>query len=298
MTLLGGLLLALEGSMMLIVFTLGLNTAPYDVTYLFRRPLTLLRMLVSMNVILPALVLLAVQAVNLHPAVKIALFTLAVSPMPPFLPARAFKAGGEVHYTVSLLVTSCVLAVVLVPGSFIVANALLGRSMPVDLLRVAQRVSVGILVPLALGMLTRKLLPALASRLVKPVSVGGGLMLLGCAIPVLAGTAGHMLSLLGTGMLAAFVLFAATGLLVGHLLAGSQPERRTVLALATASRHPGIAIALAQGAFPDQKLVAPAVIAYLLVTLLVTTPYLRWTRKQRSPAPVPLATAEPQGEHP
>jgi BASS family bile acid:Na+ symporter len=298
MTLLGGLLLALEGSMMLIVFTLGLNTTPHDGTYLFRRPLTLLRMLVSMNLIMPALVLVAVQAFDLHPAVKIALFTLAVSPMPPFLPARAFKAGGEVHYTVGLLVSSCVLAIVLVPGSFLVANALLGRSMPVDLLRVAQRVFVGVLAPLALGMSARQLLPTFARRLVKPVSLAGAVLLIGCAIPVLVGTAGPMLSLLGTGMLAAFILFAATGLLVGHRLAGSQPERRTVLALATASRHPGIAIALAQGAFPDQKLVAPAVIAYLLVTLLVTTPYLRWTRPQRSPVPVPISAAEPRAEHP
>ena len=55
-------------------------------------------------------------------------------------------------------------------------------------------------------------------------------------------------------------------------------------------------IALAQGAFPDQKLVAPAVIAYLLVTLLVTTPYLRWTRLQRSPTSVALPAAEPRVE--
>lgn len=297
MTLLGGLLQALEGSMMLIVFTLGLNTTPHDGTYLFRRPATLLRVLVAMNLIMPALVLVTVHAFNLHPAVKIALFTLAVSPMPPFLPSRAFKVGGEVHYTIGLLVSSCVLAIVLIPGSFIVANALLGRSMPVDLLRVAQRVLVGVLAPLALGMVTRELLPAFARRAFKPVGITGAVLLVGCAIPVLVGTAGPMLSLVGTGMLAAFVAFAVIGLLVGHLLAGSQPERRTVLALATASRHPGIAIALAQGAFPDQKLVAPAVIAYLLVTMLVTTPYLRWTRPQRSPS-LPLSTAQPRGEHP
>jgi BASS family bile acid:Na+ symporter len=80
-------------------------------------------------------------------------------------------------------------------------------------------------------------------------------------------------------------------LLVGHLLGGPEPENRVVLGLATASRHPGIAIALAQSAFPAQKLVAPAVLAYLLVGALVSAVYLRWTKHAAatSPAAAPRA---------
>jgi BASS family bile acid:Na+ symporter len=95
----------------------------------------------------------------------------------------------------------------------------------------------------------------------------------------------------GNGMLLAFAAFVATGLLVGHLLGGPEPENRVVLALATASRHPGIAIALAQSAFPAQKLVVPAVLAYLLVSAVVSAAYLRWTKHAALTSPAPVSRA-------
>ena len=76
--------------------------------------------------------------------------------------------------------------------------------------------------------------------------------------------------------LAAFVL---VGLAVGHFLGGPGEDDRTVLAIATASRHPGMAIAVATASFPEQKLVTPAVIMYLIVCGLVSLPYVRWRKR-------------------
>ncbi len=50
-----------------------------------------------------------------------------------------------------------------------------------------------------------------------------------------------------------------------HLLGGPDPDDRTALALATASRHPGVALLIPTGNFPNQKLVAPAMVLYLIV---------------------------------
>jgi len=52
-----------------------------------------------------------------------------------------------------------------------------------------------------------------------------------------------------------------------------------VLALCTASRHPGIAIAIAAANFPDQKRVPAAVLLYLIVNGILSGPYLKWTRQ-------------------
>jgi BASS family bile acid:Na+ symporter len=86
------------------------------------------------------------------------------------------------------------------------------------------------------------------------------------------------------------VVFALVGLAAGHLLGGPDPENRIVLALSTATRHPGIAIAIAAANFPDQKAAPAAVLLYLIVSALVAKPYLTWVKRRRA-VPVPAAAA-------
>jgi BASS family bile acid:Na+ symporter len=90
--------------------------------------------------------------------------------------------------------------------------------------------------------------------------------------------------LIGNGTVLVFLLFAATGVLVGHLLGGPRPDDRTVLALSTASRHPAMAIAIGAAAFPSQQLVPAAVMLYLLASIVATAPYSAWRRHQRATA--------------
>jgi BASS family bile acid:Na+ symporter len=96
-----------------------------------------------------------------------------------------------------------------------------------------------------------------------------------------------MLALLGDGTLLAIVLFLVLGLLAGHLLGGPTPGDRSVLALATASRHPGVALVIAQLAFPTEKAVLAALLLYLVAGMIVTLPYVRW-RKKALDAEAPL----------
>ena len=51
-------------------------------------------------------------------------------------------------------------------------------------------------------------------------------------------------------------------------MGGPKPGNRTTLALFTAARHPGIAVAIATTNFPQQKLVLPTVLLYLLVNAM------------------------------
>jgi BASS family bile acid:Na+ symporter len=88
-----------------------------------------------------------------------------------------------------------------------------------------------------------------------------------------------MRTLIGNGTLLAIVVMTAIGLAVGHLLGGPLDEGRPVLALATAARHPAIAAAIAQAAFPDAPLVPAAVLLDLIVVALVSIPYTRWVKR-------------------
>jgi BASS family bile acid:Na+ symporter len=91
-----------------------------------------------------------------------------------------------------------------------------------------------------------------------------------------------MWSLLGNGTAAALAGFVLVGLAIGHALGGPVPENRTSLAIATATRHPGVALLLARANFPEEQLVVPAVLLYLLVNAVVAIPYLLWIKRRRS----------------
>ena len=77
------------------------------------------------------------------------------------------------------------------------------------------------------------------------------------------------------------VAFTVVGVAVGHWLGGPVPHERRVLALATASHHPGLAIAIAVANFPAQRLlIAAAVILFLIVNLIVLLPYTAWCKRR------------------
>jgi len=84
----------------------------------------------------------------------------------------------------------------------------------------------------------------------------------------------------GQGTLVAIVVIVGFGLLAGHLLGGPDPGNRGALATATASRHPGIALLLAVGVFPEnEKVILGTVLLYLLANIALTVPYQRWRKK-------------------
>ena len=88
-----------------------------------------------------------------------------------------------------------------------------------------------------------------------------------------------MWSLIGNGTVLALVAFVFVGLAIGHFLGGPAPENRTSLAISTASRHPGVALLLAQANFPAEKLVVAAVLSIPVRQHRFAIPYLVWTKR-------------------
>lgn len=88
----------------------------------------------------------------------------------------------------------------------------------------------------------------------------------------------------------ALALFMIAGTAVGHFLGGPIAEDRMVLAIATSSRHPGLALAITKANYPEQgMLVAGAVVIYLIFRLILALLYLRWRRHAASGPPGPQA---------
>ena len=93
-------------------------------------------------------------------------------------------------------------------------------------------------------------------------------------------------ALAGNGSMLAIAIFVVAGMAAGHFLGGGgQPSDRTALAIATPARHPGLAVAIAQANYPQQsRLVAGAVVIYLILRVLLSLPYLRWQHPPRKEA--------------
>lgn len=271
-------MLALQASLALLVLGVGLHARPYDLTFLVRNPGLLARSILSVNVIMPLLALLAVVALSLTPAVELALVALAASPIPPFLPLTAKRAGGKESYTVALLATESLLAIALVPGTMWFLGSLVFRSLYVSPGRIAMLMSTGILLPIVVGTLTNHFWPRLAQRLTKPVGIVALVLLAAAFIPLVIAAWRPMMSLVGNGTLVAIIVMALVGLALGHWLGGSVPQHQTVLALATATRHPAVAMTILASTAPDEKLAPAAVVLALIVTALTALPYSNWAK--------------------
>jgi bile acid:Na+ symporter, BASS family len=271
--------LVVKVSILVTVFTLGLEVGVGDVLSLCRRPRQLLQSLLAMNVIMPVVAVALATAFDLDPAVKIALVALALSPVPPVLPKKQIKAGGGSSYAFGLLVTEGLFAIVYVPLALVVVGRVFGVPVHLSPPQVAKIILLSVLAPLGIGLAVRQIAPGFAARIAKPLSLVAMVLLIGAVLPILFTKFPEMVSLLHNGTLAAFATFIIVGLAAGQLLGGPDPADRTVLALSTASRHPGVALAIASANFPEQKLVLPAVLLYLITGAILSIPYSKWRRR-------------------
>jgi len=270
--------IAIVISVVLIVIALGLRSTLADATYVLDRPRLLVRSLVAMNVIMPLIALLLVNSFALKTPVEVALVALAISPLPPFLPAK--HLGLTSHgYIYGIVVAAAVCSVVLVPFTVWLLS-LYYHSQHIAIVKVLLVVAVTVLVPLAIGLFIHRTWPARADHLAALLhKVGMGLVVLAC-VPVIVMEFPTLRSLVGDGTLVAAAVLSGIGLLVGHLMAGNDPEKQTVLALATASRHPGVALVAGISASAQApQLVTDAVLLAFLVSMLVSAPYTAWRRR-------------------
>jgi bile acid:Na+ symporter, BASS family len=272
--------IAIIVSIALIVLSFALLSSWREATSLFRKPALLMKSLLAMNVLLPIFMAGLLSAFSFRPPVAIALMALAASSVPPFLPLKQRKLVGANEYIYGLLGADSLLAIVIVPLTVALYGLEFSRAVHVSPLAIARVVAITVLLPFAIGLIVAHRAPTFAVRASPLASKTGMLMLLIAVIPVVITMWRGIASLIGDGTLLAIVAFVIVGLAIGHVCGGPSRDNRSVLALATATRHPGIALAITTANFPNDTLVVPALILYLVVCTIVTIPYLRWHASQ------------------
>jgi BASS family bile acid:Na+ symporter len=282
--------LALLLSVWLIVLSLGARASLQGAIFLLQRPIKLARALAAIFIVVPAFAVLLAAITSVPPAIKFAIVAMSAGPVPPVLPFKQMKAGSDAEYALGLLVAAALASIVLTPLLVAVAARVLGDQAAVDPVTVGRTVLLTIGLPLAAGMVLRALAGAAAQAIAPFAQRAGFVLLLAVFVVMVAAEWREIPGLFGDGGGLAIVATVAVGLLAGHLLGG---RHRGALALAASTRHPGVALAIAQANFPDQqKPITAAILVYLLITALVTAPYVRWARGKASG---PDATAASQG---
>jgi BASS family bile acid:Na+ symporter len=269
--------LALTASILLLVFALGMRASFAGATSLFRElfrsPHRLLRALFAMFVLVPLAAVLAAKLLDLSLPVRTAIVAMALAPIPPVLPGKQLKFGGESDYVFGLLVAVSLAAMLIVPLGLPLMSAIFHRETGFGFWIVARIIGMTILVPLLAGLTLKAMAPALAGRLVTWVARIGTLLLLTALIPVLVSAWPALVTMVGDGGVAAIALVVVTAIAAGHVLGGPDPDERTALAFATAMRHPGIAVAIAGLAVPEEPRVQAAILLYLLIAVVATSIY-------------------------
>jgi BASS family bile acid:Na+ symporter len=257
------------------VLALALKARAVETLYLFQEWRLGLRAFVAMFVVVPAVAIAIAWFFELLPAVKIALIALAFSPVPPLLPRKQIKAGGSGSYITGLLVAASLLALIVTPLGFALAGHIFGVSVHIDTLRIARTLAIGIGMPLVLGLIAHRLFGEHVTRYSNVVARLSSILLLVCVATLLIGLAPALWAVMGNGTLVAMIAMILAGLTAGYVLAGDAPELKTALALASAARHPGIAISIATTNFAGEKLAPAAIILFTILNALISIPYLK-----------------------
>jgi BASS family bile acid:Na+ symporter len=281
-------LLGIKISIVITVLGIGLSTRRGDATSVFRDPAQLVRSLLAMQVIVPLFAIFVVRTFDLEIPVKIALVALSVSPVPPIWPKRTLQAGGEQAYTIGLLVASSTLSILIIPSAVEMMESIFSVPVRVSPASIGNVAFVTVLLPLFVGIEIRRLWPRFANRASETVIKTGFALLVLCAVPLLVKSLPAMASLIGNGTLLTMIALVLVGLGAGHLLGGPVEGERTVLGLACATRHPAIALTIAMANFPNERLVPAAIILYLLVSFIVSTPYVMWNKRHADQSHRPI----------
>ena len=275
------LLIALKGSVALLIFAVGLDSRLKDLVYLRQRPGVMLRSLLAMYVVVPLLALAAVKVLQLPPGMELALLVLAISAGAPMLPRKLMRFGNE-EYVISLVVVSSLLAIVTVPAWMALLGPHFDRQGALDPMTVAGVLGKSFLLPLVLGVAVRRWLPDASARLSDLLLKVVGLVFSGCALALLVTHYQVILAVMGLPIL---VLggFTLAALGVGHAMGGPDPDDRTALAVSCATRHVGVAMVVA-AATPNPRTVV-LIVAYALASAVVIIPYRKWRSRVAPAAP-------------
>lgn len=286
MTLTTVLILLVKTSIVSLMVSLGLGLEVNALALLRHRPWLILRVLLGTCVLVPLVGLLLLKlpiSLQMSAGARFGIALMALSPSAPLTLRKADLQGGDRHLAALLQVAAALMAILTIPLLADVFRAVYKvDGWDISAKTVALQVALVQVLPLTIGLLLRHWFPQLAAKWAAPIQKGAFLVILAVVGLILFNVLPKLLSFIGADLvaLAAMIAMTIAALAIGYGMGGDHPQERLTTALVTSMRNPGLALLLAITHGHDVPGVKLAIVSYLVVTLLASIPFLRWSKSQ------------------
>ena len=264
-----------------VMLDVGLGVMLREFRWVWRHPGLVARGLFAVLIAVPVLALLVCRLLGIPRAVEIGIVLMAISPGAPVALRRSLGAGGHRSFAPALQILLALIAVVSMPLSVSALDHYYSGHASVAPGHVARQVFIAQLLPLGVGILTRKAFPALAASLARRLGSLGTILLAVLAILAMVDVWGVVADD-GSRVGLAIALTTALALAVGHLMGGPDEGTRTAVAISSAARNPGLALLVA-ALNAAEPAVNVTVLVYLAISAITVLPYVLWRRRARPP---------------
>lgn len=268
--------LGIVTSVLLFIFSMGLRADIKNALFIIHEPKQMIRSLFSMLILMPVLCLFLFRSFDVPLTVKVVLVAASLAPVPPLLSKKILKNGGTRDYAFGLMLAAMIFSLFFASGIMTAISSYVHMDATISFLGVANIIFFRALLPFFAGVAFQKIWPELTAKIVNQVERVATILLVLFTIPVLLAKWPSVRELIFSKTILVLFLFSALGLLLGHVIGGPTKGDKTVLALATSSRHPGVTLVLAQMAYPAGNDFLAVVILLFLVNLFLTGLYLNW----------------------
>ena len=277
-----------------LMFSLGLGLKPYRFLLLRDRPAFLGRVLLGTCVLVPlaglALVLMPLHGLLSRPT-WVAMGLMLACPSAPLILFRVRSSGGTAELAARLQIGAALLAILTVPLMEVLfrsSAALRGwelLSWGISPGHVAAQVLKVQVLPVLAGVLLGQWQPELARRCSRALGGLATVLLILMMLALLLLSGRQLLPYLQQNLvgLAGMAVLSVLSLAIGYGLAGSDPLERRTVALVTGMRNTGLAAQLALTYGKGLPGLVPGLLAYVLITVIVTTLFLQWQQRELGP---------------
>lgn len=267
--------IGLKATIILLMVSLGMGTSRYALLKLWQRPKLFFGSMIAAFVVVPTITYLLFQILPLSFGTKAGLLAISLTPGAPMIFRAAMKRGiGDPELAASFQATVALFVVIFAPAWLAIISARAGGDYGIDPLVLLRQVSEIQLIPIIVGMALHRWLPEFADR-AEPIFMKTGNTALIVFIFILLAVLGiRIVTNISIWTIIAGVLMAASAIIGGHILAGSNLASRLTIANANAQRNPGLALTITAWKVPEHHSVAlVAVVVYLIISILMTAIY-------------------------
>lgn len=247
------------------MLAMGMSQPFADVLAPLRNPRTVASTLLVNFAISPLLAIALCRLIPLQSAHATGLIILASAAGAPFLPKLAELAGGNLAYSVGLMVLQILGSVLFMP----LALPLLVPGLEADSWRIAKPLLLTMLAPLGIGFAVALIQANWVARLTRLLGRIANLTLVLVLLLLVGLNLNAMIGIFGSFAVASFLLYAGAMVVIGYLFGGAEPTTRSVFALGAGQRNIVAALVIAGTSFDDPAVAVMVLIASLIALVLL-----------------------------